>query len=388
MVESRRIRLKSSAALAAGSLLLLAGCRKGVPVRVAEARYGELSVPVLFDGTLEPGPRGELRAPEAATVAEIGAREGERVDAGRVLVRLANPDLQGRSLEARSAALELSAERDSARAELARATADLDRRQKTSAADERLLAAGAITREERDADAAAMREASSRLASAKARLDSLERGAESRVSLTERSASELRGRVAALELRAPAAGVVFGLPRRVGERVDPGQVVASVADPAHLRVRARVDEPDLPRIAPDQPISVAFDGIPDRRWDGRVTAVAAGLRDYAGRRVGEVLGEISDPDRRLPPNASVNVSILTGQKSRALLIPRAALQRDGARRWIFLWDDGRARRREVTVGLLGISDAEVTGGLREGDRVILPGAAELADGRRVRAEGS
>ena len=133
--------------LAAAFLSLLPACRKGVPVRVAEARYAELSVPVLCDGTLEPGPQGELRAPEAASVAEIGAREGERVDAGRLLVRLSNPDLQERSLEARSSALALSADRESARAELARAQADFDQRQKTSASDERLLAAGAISRE-------------------------------------------------------------------------------------------------------------------------------------------------------------------------------------------------------------------------------------------------
>jgi HlyD family secretion protein len=116
--------------------------------------------------------------------------------------------------------------------------------------------------------------------------------------------------------------------------------------------------------------------------------VAAGLRDYSGRRVGEVLGEISDPDRKLPPNASVNVSIIAGEKSGALVIPRAALQRDGARRWIYVWEAGRARRREVTVGLLGLSEAEVTSGLREGERVILPGPGAISEGLRVKVEGS
>jgi HlyD family secretion protein len=206
--------------------------------------------------------------------------------------------------------------------------------------------------------------------------------------MSNRTSSDLASRVAALTLRAPSAGVVFGLPRRVGERVEAGQVVASIEDPNRLRVRARVDEPDLPRIAAGQPLSVSFDGLPDRRWDGRVLAVAAGLRDYAGRRVGEIVGEISDPARRLPPNASVNVSIVAGQKAHALVIPRAALQREGSRRWIFVWDSGRARRRDVTVGLLGLSEAEVTQGLREGERVILPGGSAVSEGLRVKVEGS
>ncbi|MGH9442724.1 MAG: efflux RND transporter periplasmic adaptor subunit, partial [Thermoanaerobaculia bacterium] len=264
---------------------------------------------------------------------------------------------------------------------------DRDERRKVADGDERLLAAGAISREARDTDATALREASSRLASAKARLESLE-GAGSRLSIARRSAEDLERRVAALTLRATSAGVVFGLPRRLGERCEPGQVVASVADPAHLRVRARVDEPDLPRIAPGERISVTFDGLPDRQWPGHVTMVAAGLREYAGRRVGEVLGEIADPDRKLPPNASVNVSIITGEKKGALVIPRAALQRDGSRRWIFVPEGGRARRRDVTVGLLGISEAEITGGLRAGESVILPGATPLFEGLRVKVEGS
>lgn len=387
MQKGRRILLVLVAAAAGAAALSILVRKKGVSVRVVQARIRDLSVPVLCDGTLEPGPSGELRAPEAAAVAGIDAKEGERVETGRILVRLASPDLVQRALEARSGALELAAERESARAELSRTKSDREQRRKAAEADERLLAAGAISRETRDSDASAFREAASRFDSAKARLESLEGGG-SRLAIGERSAAELERRVASLTLRAPAAGVVFGLPRRPGERFEAGQVVVSVADSARLRVRARVDEPDLPRIAPGERVSVTFDGLPDRQWQGRVTMVAAGLREYAGRRVGEVLGEIADPDGKLPPNASVNVSIVAGEKSGVLVIPRAALQRDGARRWIFVREDGRARRQEVTVGLLGASDAEITSGLREGESVILPGAGTLSDGLRVRVEGS
>lgn len=388
MRTGRRILLVVAAVAAGAAIVSIFARKKGVSVRVVEARIRDLSVPVLCDGTLEPGPEGELRAPEAASVSEILARDGEQVEAGRVLVRLENPDLVQSALDARSGALELSADRETALAELSRSKSDAEQRRKTAEADERLLAAGAISRETRDNDAAALREAESRLDSAKGRWSSLEGGGSSRLALSQRSAAELDRRVAALTLRAPSGGVVFGLPRRAGERFEPGQVVASVEDPAHVRVRARVDEPDLPRIAPGERVTVTFDGLPDRQWQGRVTAVAAGLRDYAGRRVGEVLGEIADPDRKLPPNASVNVSIVAGEKSAALVIPRAALQRDGPRRWIFVREDGRARRRDVTVGLLGASDAEVTSGLRQGEQVILPGGGALSDGLRVKVEGS
>jgi membrane fusion protein (multidrug efflux system) len=134
----------------------------------------------------------------------------------------------------------------------------------------------------------------------------------------------------------------------------------------------------MPRIAD------VGDDLPGRRWEGTVSLAAPGVREVAGREVGEVTGEISDPDATLPPNASVNVQIVVGEKKSVLTIPRAALYRDGARHFVYRLEDGRARRRDVTLGLVGINEVEVASGLSEGDRVILPGAATpLSDGLRV-----
>ena len=88
----------------------------------------------------------------------------------------------------------------------------------------------------------------------------------------------------------------------------------------------------------------------------------------------------------LPPNASVNVQIVVGERKAALAIPRAALFRDGERRFVYRLERGRARRREISVGLVGLNDVEVTGGLSEGDVVLLSGAAPLSDGLKVTAQ--
>ena len=75
-------------------------------------------------------------------------------------------------------------------------------------------------------------------------------------------------------------------------------------------------------------------------------------------------------------------------KTGALVVPRASVLRDGDRRYVYVLDAGRARRRDVTVGLLGLAEVEVIGGLAEKDTVILPGATALSDGLRVRAANS
>jgi HlyD family secretion protein len=144
-----------------------------------------------------------------------------------------------------------------------------------------------------------------------------------------------------------------------------------------------VDQPDLPRVTAGQKMTVTFDGLPDRRWEGRVVSVPSGITEVGGRQVGEVIGEISDPALSLPPNAAVNVQIVTGEKRNVLTIPRGALQREGSERYVWVSDRGRARRRPVTVGLVGLSDVEITNGISESDQVLLPGPAPLSEGARV-----
>jgi multidrug efflux pump subunit AcrA (membrane-fusion protein) len=328
-------------------------------------------VPILSDGTLEPPAGGELRAPEAATVAAIPAREGEPVAKGATLVVLQSPELTQSALQARSTAAQLSEEKIRAVGDLEQQKRESARAKETFEADARLLKESAIPRATYQTDELAYRQAAESLRVAQARFESLagSGAGRSRLELAEEAARELERRVTALTVRAPIEGIAYLLPRKTGETVAAGQVVASVADP--------------PRVAIGQRLIVTFDGLPDRRWEGKVLAVSAGVREASGREVGEVLGEISDKPLSLPPNASVNVQIVVGERHGVLTIPRAALFRDGNRRFVYCLEEGRARRREVSIGLIGLNDVEITDGLRESDAVILPGTLPLSDGLRV-----
>ncbi|HUM01693.1 MAG TPA: efflux RND transporter periplasmic adaptor subunit [Thermoanaerobaculia bacterium] len=382
-------------AAAAGVLvvfLLAAGLWRPTPPSVpsAKAVRGDLLVPILCDGTLEPLPGGELRALDAATVAAILVHDGDRVRKGETLVRLESPAVSEKAHEVRAEALRLAAEKTQAAGEADRARREAAEKKRTFEADTRLLAEKATTKSLWEASEAALRDAEERLRSAEARLASLDGGAAgaSRLELVRASAQDLENRVAALTVAAPRDGMVYGLPRKTGEIVAPGQIVAGVTEPGVRSVRARVDQPDLPRIAPGQRMRVTFDGLPDKTWEGTIARVSPGLREVGGREVSDVLGEIRSASDELPPNASVNVEIVAGEKRGALVVPRAALQRDGERRFVFVPVDGRARRRDVAVGLMGLTAVEVTSGLAEGDVVLLPGTTPLSDGVRVLVRGS
>jgi len=361
---------------------------RGERVRVAATRRGTLRVAVSCAGVLQPPPGGELRAPEPGRVAVLEKPEGARVRKGEPLLRLEAPELLGRSLQARDELLQVEAERAAAAAEASRARKDADQRRATLAADGRLLEQKALPRASYEASEEALREADARRQAAEARLQALDHGGDdpsSRLALAREKARDLAARLDALMVRAPVDGVVYGLPRRLGEAVVAGQVVASVTDPERPQVRVRVDQPDLPRIAAGQRLIVSFDGLPERRWEGTLHTATRGLRDVAGREVAEVAGEIRDPEHLLPLNASVNVEVVVGERPSVLVIPRAALQRDGERRFVLGLSGGRVARRDVTVGLVGTTEVEVVAGLSEGEPVILPGVRRLSPGQRVEA---
>lgn len=381
---------RRAAAVAAASVIalffVLAALRRpeGIAATAELAVRKDLVVPILSDGTLEPSAGGELRAADHARVAAIRVREGEHVRKGQTLVELDEPALASQARDARSAAEELDAARARAAADLDAEKGEAARLKRVVEADGRLLSEGAIPRATLEADELALRKASERARASQTQLDSLSGvGGSSRLELAQTSAQALTRRVSALTVQAPSDGVVYGLPRRVGESVEAGQIVASVADPDHLRVRVRVDQPDLPRVNAGQRLVVSFDGLPDRKWDGRITIVSPGLREVGGRQVGEIQGEIADPTSSLPPNASVNVSIVVAEKKAALVIPRQTLQRDGAKRFAWVVKDGRAHRSDLTLGVIGSNEVEVAGGLSEGDRVLIPGAVPLSEGVRV-----
>ena len=89
---------------------------------------------------------------------------------------------------------------------------------------------------------------------------------------------------------------------------------------------------------------------------------------------------IEGSGQALPFNASVNASIIVGERPSALLVPRAALRQDGPQRFVYVERAGRAERREISVGLVGLTEVEVTSGLAEGETVVLSSEAPLSSG--------
>jgi hypothetical protein len=95
-------------------------------------------------------------------------------------------------------------------------------------------------------------------------------------------------------------------------------------------------------------------------------------------------------DPRMLPDLGVKVAFLAGEDAPAgarprLVVPRAALRRDGDRDVVFVLVGGRLERRAVKTGAASGSDVEIVSGLASGERVVVEGPKSLADGARASA---
>jgi len=176
---------------------------------------------------------------------------------------------------------------------------------------------------------------------------------------------------------APMDGVVLRRDGEVGEIAEPGQILFRVGVPKPLWVVAEVNEEDIPRVAVGQPVLLRTDAFAGRQLEGKVHEITP-MGDAVARtyRIRIALPE----DTPLIVGMSVEANVVTRRKDGALLIPADAVQ--GAH--VLVVEGDRVRRRQVEVGIRGARTVEVVSGLGEGERVVSPLPAGLADGTRVR----
>ncbi len=362
--------------------------RREVQVQAARAQRETITSTVQTNGKIEPLNNFEAHSPAATTVKRVLVREGEHVQAGQLLVEL--DDAGFRSQAARAMAQIKAAEADlhavksggtreevlTTESQLATARAERDAAARNLNAMRALQQRGAASPGE-------VTDAENRLKTAEAQVSLLQQKLNSRYSSTEIAKVQAQEQdakaayAAAQELlqqtnvRAPAPGMVYFLPVRAGQFVGTGDMLVEVADLSKVRLRAFVDEPDIGRLRPDEPVQVTWDALPGRSWDGKITQVPTTVVTLGTRNVGQFTCTVDNPGEKLLPNINVNVTIVTAQHDNVLTVPREAIHQDDGKRFVLQIVDGELKRRDVQTSLSNLTRMEITQGLADNALVAL-----------------
>jgi HlyD family secretion protein len=134
-------------------------------------------------------------------------------------------------------------------------------------------------------------------------------------------------------------------------------------------------EVDAAKIAPQQHVDVAVDAIPDGPLTGTVLAVAPSATALSGSIEYYVTVGLP-PDPRLHDGQSARATVITAESGQKLSVPNTALHRQGATTTVtVVTRDGRLVPTPVTTGIVGTDRTEITGGLAQGQQVVLGGGS-------------
>ena len=186
-------------------------------------------------------------------------------------------------------------------------------------------------------------------------------------------------------LRAPADARVLQRTVEPGQIVQPGRALLALALQGPVQLTGQVDERYLGQLQPGQAASVVADAYPGQRFAAQVARIAP-LVDAQRGAVEVKLVLPGAAPAFLREDMTLSVSVLTGQRDRALVLPAAAFMgpvADGVAT-VHVLADGRVQARRVRLGLQTLDGAEALDGVAAGDVVLL--AATPGPGKRAQAD--
>ena len=359
--------------------------REHIPVHAAEVVQAPLNSTIATNGRVQPEQNIEIHSPVSAVVKAVYVQAGDTVKAGKVLMKLDDIDARAKLASAESgvkaaqAALDAAThngtqeQRQASAADVARSKLERDQAQHDLDALTKLNSTGA-------ASASEVAAARQRLATAEASFNAAQQSSESRYSPAEieRARAALQDAeanraaaqqvVAQTTVVAPSAGTVYSINAKATEFAEQGKLLLQIADLHRLEVLAYFDEPEIGRLAVNQPVVIKWDAKPGVIWHGHIERTPATIEQYETRRVGAVLVHIDDsPDGELLPNTNVTVTVTTSSQADVMSIPREALRSENGKTYVYKIVGDELKKTYVVTGAINISQVAIVSGLKDGD---------------------
>lgn len=300
-------------------------------------------------GVIAPPPKVDaiVSSPVGGRVAQVAVDEGDRVAAGALLAVIEDPALPAGALEAKAGLESAKAQKVAADQEVAR--------------QERLVASGIGARKDLDDAKAKQAAAAAEVAASSAR-------------------SGLAGaQLARREIRAPRAGVVLHLHRKVGESVDgtAATPIAEIADLSVLELHAQVPPAALARLHEGMSAIVHVIGV-DAPIAGSVERVAPAVDPTTLLGLVRIALARSD-DVKVGTAATGQIAVA---KRPGLRVPASALRRSlVGEDEVVVCAGSAASVRKVTVGTRGEGTVELKDGVKPGEAVVVDHVLGIEDGQ-------
>lgn len=193
------------------------------------------------------------------------------------------------------------------------------------------------------------------------------------------------------EITSPIDGIVVSREVEVGQTVVSNMSVASlyvIADLDHMQVVGNVDEADIGQVKTGQSVSFTVDAYPEDTFEGTVTQVRISPTTTNNVVTYEVIVSTTNPDHKLLPGMTANLSIYTLKLDNAIAVPLKALKFEPmeaddpdlpkvkpldkpAEHTVWVLRDNNLVETAVEPGMKNSVYQQIVSGLKEGNKVAL-----------------
>jgi len=434
-MKLKKILIISGAVLAAAGItaFTIARAQSGY-TKVLTAKVVRQNLTSIVSGTghIQPKTYVNIGATSFGRITHLYVKEGDHVKKGQVLATVESVQAQA-GVDAQKASIQsantdiasyLAAEK-TAEATVAHSQADLNQKLLDWQRAQALYKDALIAKSEYDSKKAAYDTDVATLAQSKAALTQARAQTASARGKLSTAEATLTSDIDALNKTvsiAPFDGIVTNMPVREGETVvvgiqnAQGSTLMTLADLSVMTAEVKVDETDIVNVAMGQPVDVSVDALPGQIFKGVVTEVGdqailrttgiATSQSTTGTEEAKdfkVVVTLSHPSLELRPGLSATAKITTARRQNVLTIPIQALDmrtaaslkpgttmqtvnaasaedgssavQDPGTQGVFVVRHVGSKLEShfvpVTTGITGATDIEVTGGLKDGDEIVI-----------------
>jgi HlyD family secretion protein len=338
-------------------------------------------------GVVVPGNEVVLLSPASSVITSIIKPAGSRVRAGETILKL-DPKIIEDNIESLEDQLEIK-RNDLLRNKLnARSTKiDLDYNVevkklrivslKSELADqEQLLGVGGISPAQFDKTkqelVLAEKELEMVLEKNSIRLQQLEaeeEGLRLQIEVQEKELEEKKAVLTKMNVRASSDGIVLAVYGNEGEKVNTDQLLVRVSDLTSYKINGSVDENQADIVKTG---GVVYAILGDEKLEGRIGTIKP-LVENNKVRFDVFLEQSNHP--KLIPNMNIELQVIVSQRDSVLRMRKELVVGRGNKHDVYVVQNGKATRKKITTGLVGLEFIEITSGLEEGDQLIIPDLA-------------
>jgi len=331
------------------------------------------------------------------TIVAIHVKEGDRVQAGQLLVEIDNRDAAAQLKKAQAGLREAEemlqeTERMIQANESAKTAAEAEQSLAASTFNryQALLERKSVSQQEFDEAQARYRGKTAEVERTKEMVRSMQARREqvlARIDQAKAEISQAQIFVGYGRIQSPLQGIVTQKQAELGVLAVPGTPLLTLEDNARYRLEAAVEESRLGKIRLGDSVRVSFDALGDQEWTGRVgeiqpTADPASRSSLVKIDLPESLIKKA-PGRILRSGLYGKARFAAGKKE-TLTIPHKAVFQRGQLVQVLVVDASQiAWLRLIKTGKIYGERIEVLSGLGEGEKIILEGVERVNEGNRV-----